>query len=377
VDELLTYHYLVAELFTMIPPSEMTPEKFWKLSKTAQADLIWEWVFIKGGALSEAARGVLTTLSHLGLDVAGRDLKAIRKWFAAQKADDYLELVFQTANIDYAVMTNNPFVVEEAKHWKARKATGKRLKTALRIDPLLVSWPAAVAAMNKAGYKVKDEPDEASLAQCRKFLSDWVKRIKPMYMAASLSNYFRYPTDELDTTMLDEVIVPVAQKARIPLALMIGVRKQVRPALGDGGDAVGVADVEAVQNLCINHPDAKFVCTMLSRVNQHELTVLARKFGNLHIEGCWWFLNDPSMIDELTRMRIELLGTAFTAQHSDARVLDQLVYKWSHTRTILADVLSDKYRDLFATGWRPTEDEIKRDVRNLLGGSFQAFLNKT
>ena len=68
VDELLTYHYLVAELFT-VAPRQLTLEKFWKLSRTQQADLIWEHVFLRHGALSEAARGVLTTLSALGLDV--------------------------------------------------------------------------------------------------------------------------------------------------------------------------------------------------------------------------------------------------------------------------------------------------------------------
>ena len=35
---------------------------------------------------------------------------------------------------------------------------------------------------------------------------------------------------------------------------------------------------------------------VLSVENQHELAVLARKFGNLHVYGCWWFCNTPSII---------------------------------------------------------------------------------
>jgi hypothetical protein len=112
---------------------------------------------------------------------------------------------------------------------------------------------------------------------------------------------------------------------------------------------------------------------MLSRVNQHELTVLARKFANLHLFGCWWFLNNPSIISEITRQRLELLGTAFTCQHSDARVLDQVIYKWDHTRRTVADVLADKYRDLFLAGWRPSREEIARDARAIFGGSFARF----
>jgi hypothetical protein len=52
--------------------------------------------------------------------------------------------------------------------------------------------------------------------------------------------------------------------------------------------------------------------------------VLANKFRNLHLYGCWWYCNTPSIIKEVTAMRLEMLGLAFTAQHSDARVLEQV-----------------------------------------------------
>jgi hypothetical protein len=32
------------------------------------------------------------------------------------------------------------------------------------------------------------------------------------------------------------------------------------------------------------------------------------------------------MIESITRMRLELLGTAFTSQHSDARIMDQMEF---------------------------------------------------
>jgi hypothetical protein len=115
---------------------------------------------------------------------------------------------------------------------------------------------------------------------------------------------------------------------------------------------------------------------MLSRENQHELAVAARKFGNLMPFGCWWFLNNPSLVDEITRMRLELLGLSFIPQHSDARVLDQLIYKWAHSRRIIADTLYDKYSDTMATGWTLTDVEITRDVEKLFGGNFRFFLGK-
>ncbi len=375
VDELLTYHYLVAELFT-VAPAELTPEQFWALPKRQQADLVWEYVFLKHGALSEAVRGVLNSLTLLGLDVSGRDLGAIRKWFDAQTTESYLQRVFKLANIDCAVMTNNPFVAEEAACWRQNLPIPSCLKAALRIDTLLLDWTSASREMRAQGYKTAAKPTAEGFAAARKFLADWAARMSPLYMAASLPPEFFYPDQSVTTQVLDEVVLPVAKELHLPVAMMIGVRKRVNPALGDGGDAVGISDVLAVQHLCQANPDVKFLITMLARANQHELCVLGRKFRNLHLFGCWWFCNNPSIIAEMTAMRIELLGTAVTCQHSDARVMDQLIYKWHHSRLVVADVLADKYRLQFAAGWRPTVDEIRRSVRSLFGGSFEEFCKR-
>ena len=89
--------------------------------------------------------------------------------------------------------------------------------------------------------------------------------------------------------------------------------------------------------------------------------------------GCWWFTNVPHIVSEMTRMRLELVGLSVTAQHSDARVLDQLIYKWKHFRDVLSGVLVDQYARLTETGWQPTTAEIERDVRDLLGGAFLRF----
>jgi hypothetical protein len=372
VDELLTYHYLVAELFT-VAPAEVTPERFWRLTTAQQADLIWEHLFLRHGPLSEATRGVLTTLTALGLDVRKRDLTAARKWFAAQRVEEYLPHVFRLAKIDSAVMTNNPFLPEEAEWWQRDAPALECLRAALRIDTLILDWPSASAAMRAAGYRTPAKPTVAGCAAARRFLADWAAVMDPVYLAASLPPDFAYPSSSLSTRVLNEVVLPTAADLHLPLALMIGVRKQVNPALRAGGDGLGVADMLAVQRLCQANPRVKFLVTVLSRVNQHEVTVLARKFRNLHVFGCWWFLNNPSIIAEMTRMRLELLGTAFTCQHSDARVLDQLIYKWAHTRAVVADVLVEKYRAQFAAGWRPTADDIRRDVRSLFGGAFEEF----
>ncbi|MDX1950882.1 MAG: glucuronate isomerase, partial [Verrucomicrobiota bacterium] len=150
----------------------------------------------------------------------------------------------------------------------------------------------------------------------------------------------------------------------------------VNPDLRLAGDGVALTDLSSVQNLCAEFPENKFLTTVLARENQHELCVLARKFRNLHIFGCWWFTNIPSVIDEITRMRLELIGTSVTLQHSDARVLDQLIYKWQHSRETIAPALADRYQALARSGWTASESEIRRDVNELFGGSFKRFLER-
>jgi hypothetical protein len=147
----------------------------------------------------------------------------------------------------------------------------------------------------------------------------------------------------------------------------------LNPELRLAGDMVGRADVFSVARICEEFSRNQFLVTMLSRENQHELAVLARKFGNLMIFGCWWWLNNPSLVEEITRMRVELLGTGFIPQHSDARVLEQLIYKWDHSRRIIAEVLADKYTDLAAAGWNVTEADVRRDVKQMLEDHARAM----
>lgn len=187
---------------------------------------------------------------------------------------------------------------------------------------------------------------------------------------------FMYPSRDASQTILDEVILPICGEFDLPFAMMIGSRLRVNPPLRDAGDMVGKSDIASLTNILNAHPANRFFVTMLSRENQHELCVAARKFGHLMIFGCWWFTNNPSLIDEVTRMRFELLGPTFIPQHSDARVLDQLIYKWTHSRQIIADVLADQFVNAARAGLRVTRSMIEKTSDDLFRGNFKRFLGK-
>jgi hypothetical protein len=72
-----------------------------------------------------------------------------------------------------------------------------------------------------------------------------------------------------------------------------------------------------------------------------------------------------------------MLGTAFTAQHSDSRVLDQLLYKWPHSRGVIASVVAEEMKKVVLSGWSPTRAEIRCEVQRLCGGSYDEFMGKS
>jgi hypothetical protein len=174
--------------------------------------------------------------------------------------------------------------------------------------------------------------------------------------------------------LLREAVLPVCLEFEIPLSLMIGVRRAVNPALRSAGDASGRADLRALEPLCSEFAANRFLVSVLSRENQHELCVYARKFSNLIPFGCWWFLNNPSIVEEITRERLEMLGPSFIPQHSDARILEQLIYKWRNTRRTLAPILTASYRTLAADGGAVTREMIRRDVERLFRGNFERLM---
>ena len=374
LDEQLVYHYLVSESFRQM---DLPYDRFWSATRAEQAEFVWKALFVDHSPVSEACRGVLTTLRALGLDPRRQDLAALRSWFASQKPDDFVGRVLQTANVATIGMTNSPFDPEERRYWEGPVTRDSRFFAALRIDPLLVSWPEACRQLASECYAVTPDLTPRTADGVRRFLADWTKRLGARYCMVSLPPTFAWPAETDTAWLMEHAVLPHCREFGQPFAMMMGVKRAVNPQLRMAGDGMGRSDLNALQNLCAAHPENRFLVTCLSRENQHELVVLARKFRNLHPFGCWWFTNTPQMIEEITTMRLELLGTSFTPQHSDARVLDQLIYKWRHSRDLLGACLTRKYAALSVAGWDPTDDEIQRDAGELLGGAFARFCGAT
>jgi hypothetical protein len=371
IDELVTYHYLEAELFRS---SSIKPDEYFKLSKQEKADLIWRTLFVENAPVSEATRGVVAVLHAFDLPTSSSDLKKAREFFAGRDYHEHIADVFKLAGISEVVMTNDPLDPEEAPLWEKGASRHTQFHPVLRLDRILNKWPDHYQVLQSKGYKVDENLGGNSISEVRRFLDVWTKLMKPVYMACSLPDTFAYPENSVRAKLLAEAVLPVCREFNLPLSLMIGVRYLVNPALKLAGDAVGKADLRALERLCCEFPENRFLSSVLSRENQHELTVYARKFSNLMLFGCWWFMNNPSIVEEMTRERLEMLGTTFIPQHSDARILEQVIYKWRNTRRTLGPILANTYDLLAQDGRAVNLGDIQKDVKRLFRTNFEQWV---
>jgi len=371
IDDLLTYHYLIAET---LRSSDLSHAEFWRMTKAQRADFVWKTLFVESTPLSEAARGIVSILDAFNLDTRAPNLDEARAFFASQNVEAHIDRILEMACVSDVVMTNDPFNEHETEAWLQGQPPDNRFHASLRLDSLLNDWPVTAETLKALDFPVNSNLNSRSFAEVRRFLDEWIGRMRPLYMAVSLPADFQYPKDDDRTKLLREVVLPTARDHSIAMALMVGVRRGVNPALRSAGDGLGKADMTSLERICADFSDVKFLATFLSRENQHELCVAARKFDNLMPFGCWWFLNNPSIVSEITAERFELLGPSFIPQHSDARVLEQLIYKWQHARVVISVTLYKMYGRLLDSGRAVTSAEITRDVSRLFSGNFRNWV---
>lgn len=301
----------------VLPLIGLHSRSYWSLSKKERADAIWQALFVENSPVSEATRGVIAVLHAFGLPTDSPDLSEARSFFSARPVEAHVRRVIELAGVSRVAITNDPLDPEEAPVWKSGIKSDPRFQAVLHLDRILRGWPEDCQALASQGYRVEERVSGPSISEVRRFLTSWCEQMRPAYMAVSLPYTFQFPDDTPGNKILSEAILPSCRELELPLSLMIGVRRQVNPRLRLAGDGVGRADLGSLEYLSRSYPDNRFLASVLSRENQHELCVYARKFNNLMPFGCWWLLNNPSIVEEITRERLELLGTSFIPQHSE------------------------------------------------------------
>mgnify|MGYP001274666480 FL=1 len=359
---LLNYHYLIAELLTA---TNIDPSLFYSYNDEKKASLIWNELFEKRTPVSEACAGVLSILKELNIEINNKSFLSICDEYDRKIQSD--KNILDLSNVSSLVMTNNPFDLDEWSLFNNSDWDKKIYLASLRLDDLILDY-------EETFKKAKDQISNQEKSTIIAYLEKCYLQSNPVYAAVSL-NLATFNTI-LDDSMWREILVWLESK-NLPLSLMLGVRRAVNKDFGLAGDGIGDINLKELSNLCNSFPKNKFLVTCLSLNDQHELTVLARKHPNLRIFGFWWFMNQPTIIKQILKMRIDMLGFSFIPQHSDARVSDQLIYKWNHFKKILHPILLEYYQDLLDKNFPISENILQRDINNLLSGNAKNYLGIT
>jgi len=362
ISEVLNYHYLIAELFTT---TNINVKKFYKLTNKEKANIIWEELFQKRTPISEACKGVLTILSELSIDYMFKSFDEIDSEYSKLNLSDLQ--IFKISKISKVVMTNNPYDKSEWELFRNKNWDTKKYLASLRLDDILMNLDKCLNICKESIDNFNNENDLII-----KYLDKVYEESKPVYAALSLNNL------QLISFLKNKFIPDILkwlEKKNIPLSLLLGVRRQVNKDFLLAGDGIDRIDLRYLSEICNQYPNNKILCSCLSFNDQHELTVLARKHQNLKIFGFWWFMNQPSLITLILNLRIELLGLNFIPQHSDARVTDQLIYKWIHFKALLSNILYNHYNDIQLKSFKISEKQINDDVSKLFFKNSQNILN--
>ena len=343
--KLLNYHYLKAELFSL---GNIKIKNFNNLDDNKKAKIIWDNLFLNRYPISTATQGVLRILKIYGVEDVNQKFDKILKITNENQLSE--EDIFKITNINQIVMTNNPFNSEEKKILNLNKDS--KYLPSIRIDDLFMKPKSKNEHLN-SWYLSGQEKIKKAIKEIKII----IQTNKPSYFSLSTENF-----KEFENEFFFKNFLSLLKETKTPMMLLIGVKRGVNKLYNDAGDGIGTMNLDHLEKILSNFPRNKFLVSCLDYRDQFKLSVLARKFQNLKIVGFWWFNNNESIIENLLKQRFELLGDNFIVQHSDARIIDQLVYKWLDFKSIYIKVMVEKYQKLLSLGYKIKATDLERKI---------------
>ena len=343
--KLLNYHYLKAELFSL---GNIKIKNFNNLDDNKKANIIWDNLFLNRYPISTATQGVLRILKIYGVEDVNQKFDKILKITNENQLSE--EDIFKITNINQVVMTNNPFNSEEKKILNLNKDS--KYLPSIRIDDLFMKPKSKNEYLN-SWYLSGQEKIKKAIKEIKII----IQTNKPSYFSLSTENF-----KEFENEFFFKNFLSLLKENKTPMMLLIGVKRGVNKLYNDAGDGIGTMNLDYLEKILIKFPRNKFLVSCLDYRDQFKLSVLARKFQNLKIVGFWWFNNNESIIENLLKQRFELLGDNFIVQHSDARIIDQLVYKWLDFKSIYIKVMVEKYQKLLSLGYKIKATDLERKI---------------
>ncbi|HUT73259.1 MAG TPA: hypothetical protein VM221_00300 [Armatimonadota bacterium] len=113
------------------------------------------------------------------------------------------------------------------------------------------------------------------------------------------------------------------------------------------------------------NPGTRFDVATVSGELLNQFTIMAKHMPNLHLSGCWWFVQFPSVMRRIYRFRAEVLpASKWSAMFTDAYVVEWAYAKSLLIRKELAAALAACVEDGYLQ-----EDDAVAVARNVLHDS--------
>ena len=219
---LLNYHYLIAELLTA---TNIDASTFYSYNDEKKASIIWNELFEKRTPVSEACAGVLSILKELNIEINKKSFLSICDEYDKKIQSD--KNIFELSNVSSLVMTNNPFDLDEWSLFNTNDWDKKIYLASLRLDDLILDYDETLK-------KAKDQTSNQENTIVN-YLEKCYSQSNPVYAAISL-NLETFNTI-LEDSMWRDILVWLESK-KLPLSLMLGVKRAVNKDFGLAGDGI-------------------------------------------------------------------------------------------------------------------------------------------
>lgn len=315
--DLLNYHYFYGEYAKARKYSSQEMGVFLKMPAEDKAKLIWEYIFVhkRKDELSHAGLGVIEIINTLlpnkfSFSESRNEIcENFQDVLSAYKTPS-IEEIFNITGLSYTIGTYEP---------GETLPTSPFIKGAVRID-----------SCHETSYPDIDESAEYYSLSCETHSDVFSTRMRNNKITLySLMTHFYY--EKKFTKFLKSLI-----DAGKSLWLMLGVARNINSFMGLGGDSIGLCDMRVVEMFAKKFPELNIKFSILD-INQLNRAIVAERiFPNLSFQYPWWFnVNTIDVNMYLTKSR-EILGKRKSEIefYSDARVLEQLIYKYNFFKSL-------------------------------------------
>jgi glucuronate isomerase len=152
--------------------------------------------------------------------------------------------------------------------------------------------------------------------------------------------------EEVRSLKIFWTVVELCREFKLPLALMLGVNRNVYEHGVHQGRDLFDQRTSLVQyaNLFNRFPEVTFCVSVLSSAQNQELASYSWIFPNVVTSGHWWYSNVPAYVEQDARARLQAVPkTKQLGFYSDAYKLEFVLPKYNTYRRVLAKVLAEDF----------------------------------